>query len=134
MFFGGQYRWIHERWTPYVGFGVGFAFPHVEVRRAGPASPIPSTIRSTASPSKAWSASNTISAQRFSVFGDYKLSFSSNDADLKGGGSLETDVWTNHVIFGVVLPLRRRAPAPDAPTSRYKSGGKRFTNPGPMTI
>ena len=38
MFFGGQYRWIYERWTPYVGFGVGFAFPHVEVRRAGPAS------------------------------------------------------------------------------------------------
>jgi hypothetical protein len=24
-----------------------------------------------------------------------------NDADLLDGGSLQTDVWTNHVIFGV---------------------------------
>ena len=39
MFFGGQYRWILERWTPYVGFGVGFAFPHVEVRRVGAGQP-----------------------------------------------------------------------------------------------
>jgi hypothetical protein len=38
---------------------------------------------------------------RFSVFGDYKLSFATNDAGLKGGGSLETDIWTNHVTFGV---------------------------------
>jgi hypothetical protein len=29
---------------------------------------------------------------RLSAFGDYKLSFSSNDADLKGGGTLETDI------------------------------------------
>ncbi|MGH6833658.1 MAG: hypothetical protein ACRECM_11665, partial [Methyloceanibacter sp.] len=35
IFFGGTYRWQHERWTPYVGLGVGFAFPHVEVRRTG---------------------------------------------------------------------------------------------------
>jgi lipid A oxidase len=35
------------------------------------------------------------------MFGDYKLSFSSNDADLKGGGTLETDIWTNHFILGL---------------------------------
>jgi hypothetical protein len=29
IFFGGRCRWIGQRWTPYVGFGVGFAFPHV---------------------------------------------------------------------------------------------------------
>jgi lipid A oxidase len=38
---------------------------------------------------------------RLSVFGDYKLSFSSNDADVNGGGTLETDVWTNHFILGL---------------------------------
>ncbi len=36
-----------------------------------------------------------------SAFGEYKLSFSTNDADLVGGGSLETDVWTNHVTLGL---------------------------------
>ena len=38
---------------------------------------------------------------RVSAFGDYKLSFSSNDTDVNGGGTLETDVWTNHFIFGL---------------------------------
>jgi hypothetical protein len=37
--------------------------------------------------------------KRLSVFGDYKLSFATNDTELKGGGSLDTDVWTNHFIF-----------------------------------
>jgi hypothetical protein len=38
---------------------------------------------------------------RVSAFGDYKLSFSSNDTDVNGGGTLETDVWTNHFILGL---------------------------------
>jgi hypothetical protein len=28
IYFGVIYHWQHERWTPYVGLGVGFAFPH----------------------------------------------------------------------------------------------------------
>ena len=39
FFFGAQYRWPHERWTPYVGFGVGPSVPHVEVRRPGVGQP-----------------------------------------------------------------------------------------------
>jgi hypothetical protein len=27
--------------------------------------------------------------------------FSSNDADLKGGGTLETDIWTKHFVLGL---------------------------------
>jgi lipid A oxidase len=37
IYLGGTYRWQHERWTPYVGLGVGLSVPHVEVRRAGSA-------------------------------------------------------------------------------------------------
>ena len=111
LFFGGQYRWILARWTPYVGLGVGPAFPHVEVRRAPRRRPIrtPSTISSTASTVEGLVGVEYHFGPRFSVFGDYKLSFATNDADLVGGGSLETDVWTNHVTFGVVLPFRRGA-------------------------
>ena len=84
MFFGGQYRWILERWTPYVGFGVGFAFPHVEVRRASePANPIPTTIRSMASPVEGLVGLEYHFGPRFSVFGDYKLSFSTNEPSSK---------------------------------------------------
>ena len=53
-----------------------------------------------------------------SAFGEYKLSHATNDADLLGSGSLETNVLTNHVTFG--LSYRFGAgPAPD-PYQPYK--------------
>jgi lipid A oxidase len=36
-----------------------------------------------------------------SVFGEYKLSYSTNEAELDGGGSLDTNIWTNHAIVGL---------------------------------
>ena len=100
IFFGGMYRWQHARWTPYVGLGAGFAFPHVEVRRTG------SAVKTYEYQVTGVAAEGLVGIEyhltpSFSLFGDYKLSFSSNDADLNGGGTLKTDVWTNHFIFGV---------------------------------
>ena len=74
-------------------------------------SPIPTIIRSPASRSKASSGLEYHLTQHFSLFGDYKLSYSDNDASLKDGGSLQTDILTNHVIVRRVLPLRRRSSA-----------------------
>lgn len=102
IFFGGQYRWMHERWTPYVGFGVGFSFPHVEVRRApGPPNPRTFDYQVTGVAVEGLVGLEYSITPRFSLFGDYKLSFASNEAELKGGGTLDTDIWTNHVTFGV---------------------------------
>jgi len=100
IFFGGMYRWKHPRWTPYVGLGVGFAFPHVEVKRTG------ATYRTFQYEVTGVAVEGLVGLEysvtdRFSVFSDYKLSFSSNDADLDRGGSLSTDVWTNSFILGV---------------------------------
>ena len=44
------------------------------------------------------------------LFGDYKLSYSSNSADLNGGGTLETDVWTNSFILGLAYRFGQSAP------------------------
>jgi hypothetical protein len=64
MFFGGQYRWLHERWTPYVGLGVGFAFPHVNsAARRDRLIRALSNISSMASRPKVWSVSNTPSVR-----------------------------------------------------------------------
>jgi hypothetical protein len=62
FFFGAQYRWPHERWTPYVGFGVG---RQCRTSRSGvlaSASLIPSNINWPASTLRVWSVSNTGSA------------------------------------------------------------------------
>ena len=61
FYLGGTYRWLHQRWTPYAGFGVGLSVPHVEVRRAGSDGQHPRISGYRASRSKAWSASNIAS-------------------------------------------------------------------------
>jgi lipid A oxidase len=100
IFAGAMYRWQRERWTPHVGFGVCASVPHVEVRRTG------STIRTFDYQLTGIALEGLVGLEyrlgpRLSAFGDYKLSFSSNDADLNGGGTLETDIWTNHFILGL---------------------------------
>ena len=113
IFFGGQYRWMFDRWTPYVGVGVGFAFPHVEVRRAGPNQPYTYDYEVTGVAVEGLVGLEYHLTQRFSLFGDYKLSYSNNDASLKDGGSLQTDVVTNHFIFGASYRFGG-GPAPEA--------------------
>jgi lipid A oxidase len=117
IYLGGTYRWQHLRWTPYAGFGVGLSFPHVEIRRTG------TRIRTFEYQITGVAVEGLVGLEyaitpRLSAFGDYKLSFSSNDADVKGGGTLDTDVWTNHFILG--LSYRFGAtPAPAYETADY---------------
>ncbi len=84
--------------TPYWGVGAGVAVPHVEVETSGgrtfeyqltgPAAMVVAGGRYDLTPS-------------WSVFGEYKGSYSSHDADLDGGGSLETDIVTNAINIGL---------------------------------
>lgn len=91
---GGRFGGV----TPYLGAGAGVSVPHVEV---------------TSGDSKTWEyqitgpavavmagASLPIS-DRWSVFGEYKGTYSRNEADLEGGGTLETDIVTNALNLGV---------------------------------
>jgi lipid A oxidase len=119
IYAGAMYRWQHERWTPYVGFGVGASFPHVEIKRTG------GTIRTFEYQVTGVAVEGLVGLEyritpRVSAFGDYKLSFSSNDADVKGGGTLETDVWTNHFILGLSYRFGGSEPAPSYDESSYK--------------
>ena len=119
-FLGGEYRWPHERWTPYVGFGVGPAFPHVEVRRNVSGAPRTFEYQLDGVAVEGLVGVEYHIGPKVSLFGDYKLSFATNDADLNGGGSLESDVWTNHVTFG----LSYRFGATPAPTPIYNPSYK----------
>ena len=84
--------------SPYVGGGLGVAVPHVELTDNGS-----ETFGHQATgPAVALiaGASYPISEQ-WSVFGEYKGTYSMNAADLEGGGTLETDIITNSVNLGV---------------------------------
>jgi lipid A oxidase len=86
------------RFTPYGGLGIGASVPHVEVNTANSV---------TYEYQLAGIAAQGLAGIDFriwrglSVFGEYKLSYTSNDVDLNGGGSLSTDIWTNHFNLGL---------------------------------
>lgn len=84
--------------TPYVGGGLGLSIPHVEVSN-GVTETYGYQITGGAA---TWiaGASYPIS-EDWSVFGEYKGTYSQNSADLDGGGTLETDIITNAVNVGV---------------------------------
>lgn len=96
------YRWPGQ-WgggalTPYVGGGVGIAVPHVDVERNGQ-----KTFEyQFTGPAVAWMAGVSYDFNAtWGVFAEYKGTFSSNDADLTGGGSFTSDIVTNAVNLGV---------------------------------
>jgi lipid A oxidase len=87
--------------VPYVGVGAGVTIPHVEVtldpgvggktyeyQLAGPAAQLMAGLEYKLS-------------ERWSVFTEFKLSYSSISADLTGGGTLETDLWSPQLAIGV---------------------------------
>jgi lipid A oxidase len=84
--------------TPYVGAGVGISAPGVEVRYQG-SDTFEYQITGLAA---TWLAGVTFPVnEEWSVFGEYKGTFTSNDVELEGGGSLTSDIFTNALNVGV---------------------------------
>jgi lipid A oxidase len=87
-----------DRFTPYVGAGLGIAVPHVDVTEngnrtygyqyTGPA------LRLTAG------ASYDLN-DRWAAFGEYQFIVSDNEADLEGGGTLNTRLISNALNVGL---------------------------------
>lgn len=84
--------------TPYVGGGLGISIPYVEVVNGGSET----FGYQVTGPAATWiaGASYPIS-DRWSVFGEYKGTYTQNIADLDTGGKLKTDVVTNAVNVGL---------------------------------
>jgi len=84
--------------TPYIGGGVGLSIPHVEV--------ITDTSRTEGyqitGPAATWIAGASYPiTDEWSVFGEYKGTYSINTGELDTGGTVETNVITNALNVGV---------------------------------
>lgn len=87
-----------RRWTPYVGAGLGVAIPHVDVETEDSKT----FGYQLTGPAVQWIAGVSYPvSESWSVFGEYKGSYSQNKADLDGGGTLETNIVTNALNLGV---------------------------------
>ncbi len=102
LIFGVNYRWPEQwgRFTPYVSGGIGITVPNVEVQTTAAA---PTTFEyQLVGPAAAVSAGVSYSLNdRWSLFGEYRGTYSKISADLVGGGTLKTDLITNSLNVGV---------------------------------
>ncbi len=110
--FNGMYRWFPNgvrddtflgRLQPYVGLGLGIAVPHVEIEINGDRT---EEYQYTGPAFQGLGGINFDVYKKFSLFMEYKLTYSDMDADLTSGGSVEVEPWTNHFIFGLSYSFR----------------------------
>ena len=98
------YRWPGAMGsaTPYVGGGLGVAYPHVELTETTPGGESETFGYQMTGPAVALIAGVSVPiTDDWSVFGEYKGTYSMNEADLDGGGTLEADIVTNALNLGV---------------------------------
>jgi lipid A oxidase len=91
---------LNDRFSVYAGAGAGVAFPHVEVR-TNPDQGKTFEYQVTGPTVQGLIGINMNLAYGFSAFAEYKANFSWNDADLVGGGTLETNVLTHQFAVGL---------------------------------
>ena len=86
--------------TPYLGGGLGIAFPHVDAEhKAGNSKTY--GFQSTGPALRLTAGVSHPLTERFSVFGEYQFTYSTNDGDLDNGGSFSTDIKTNALNIGL---------------------------------
>ncbi len=96
-------RWP-EQWggmTPYVGGGLGIAFPHVDAEHSSGSDTYGFQVTGPAARLTA-GATYPIN-DRFSIFGEYQFTYSVNEGEFEGGGTFETDIKTNALNVGISL-------------------------------
>lgn len=89
--------------TPYAGVGVGLAIPHVEAIVPGVTNTQEYQITGVAA--QAFVGVDYKLNENWSVFGELKSTYGQVDADLNGGGNLDTHVISNQIIVGVTYTL-----------------------------
>lgn len=95
----GFYRWPNDgRWTPYVGAGAGIAVPHVDIESAGGTT---FQYQFTGPVIQLVAGVDYEINDRWSVFGEYKGTYSTHDGTLENGGTWDTDIVTNALNLGV---------------------------------
>ena len=88
-----------QRWTPYVGGGVGIALPHVEVQTTA-AAPTTFEYQYGGVVAQLQTGVTYEINENWSVFGEYQVNYVDLDVDLEGGGTLNTGVVTNAINIG----------------------------------
>jgi lipid A oxidase len=94
---------------PYLGLGAGISIPHVEVTGHSPNTPFPTTFGyEFGGPAlQGLIGLDVAVTSHLSLFGEYKLSWTSVNSGLNGGYRIHTNVTTNHLLAGATVKFGR---------------------------
>lgn len=88
-----------DKITPYIGGGVGFAMPHVDIRATGGSHTFGYQVTGPAV--RAIAGVSYQLNEKWSAFAEYQGTYSMNKVELENGGSFDTDVITNALNIGL---------------------------------
>lgn len=95
--------WMNGRVTPYVLGGVGIAVPHVDIQPSYAGAPHTFGYQFTGPAVRLGAGASWELNDRWALFGEYQFTWSDNEVDLDGGGTLQTEIKTNALNFGVSM-------------------------------
>lgn len=99
------YRYQNDSgWTPYAGVGAGLAIPHVEIGHVSLAQET-AEYQVTGFAAQALVGVDYALTENWSAFAEFKTTYGQVQADVKGGGTLDTNIISNQVIFGITYKL-----------------------------
>ena len=87
-----------SKWTPYVGAGVGINVPHVEVTRGSGRT---FEYQFGGATVQAQAGVRYQFNENWSAFAEYKGNYSWIDVDIDSGASLQTNILTHAINFGI---------------------------------
>jgi lipid A oxidase len=90
---------MNGKLVPYVGAGIGVTIPHVEVTPVGGSKTYEYQLTGVAA--QVLAGLEYKLNEKWSVFAEGRFSYSHIEADLQGGGTLETDLWSPQIAVGV---------------------------------
>ncbi|MCL7409425.1 outer membrane protein [Marivivens donghaensis] len=98
------YRW-NDKWasgavTPYVGGGLGFTFPHVDIQADGGATHT-WEYQITGAAARLYAGAKYDLSDTWAVFGEYQFTYSKQDIDLDNGGNVQFNLITNALNVGL---------------------------------
>jgi lipid A oxidase len=91
-----------ETFNPYIGLGIGIAYPHVEVTGTSLTNGVTYDYQQTGLAYQIMSGVTMPINNSWDMFAEYRITFTPIDASLVGGGNLKTDILNNQASLGIL--------------------------------
>ena len=97
---------MNTKLGPYIGVGIGIAYPHVDVEGAAGTGGKTYDYQRTGPAYQVMAGLRYYLAESWKTFAEYRITYTPMKADLDGGGQIETDILNNQVSVGLIYSFQ----------------------------